>query len=388
MWTYFLHELSRIGKVNQIVCGWVDYIYHHVSSDSYTLSTLDSQQHTPVIQLSSAVAFPGQHCLIHVTDDKNLLFQEMTTRPYQKHYAICLFTKDGNPNDLYDYGIMLQVNHIEHSPDLRHSVVQAIGLFRLRINSLSTDEEGCYVGDITRFDDCNYNDVDGGDAHGIGYSGDDYFDLDFDVQRKQWIMPATNNSTATNSTVPRPIAMSSSSTVTANNSKQAIRPRPCSMRLSSSAPNNIPTFNKTIPGSVNRRTWASTMNFGGSKPPSPPPLLPATINTSQFYFKLIKKASSPISNAIPNINVLFNQEIHPRLVQYLSATANHVWIMQYDWYLQQSDREPVIWWIANVLPFNQEEKIHLLSLSTLRERIMVIYQWFDKLQQQQQQYQS
>jgi len=127
------------------------------------------------------------------------------------------------------------------------------------------------------------------------------------------------------------------------------------------------------------------MTFGGSRPPSPPPLLPATINTSQFYFKSIKKAPPPITTIIPNINVLFNQEIHPRLVQYLSATSNHVWIMQYDWCLQQADRESIIWWTANVLPFSQEEKIHLLSLSTLRERIMVIYQWFDRLQQQQQQ---
>lgn len=376
------HELSRIGKVSQIVCGWVDHIYHNVSSDNYTLSALDSQQHTPIIQVSSAVAFPSQHCLIHVTDDKNSLLQQMTTRPHQKHYAICVFTKDGNSNDLYDYGIMLQVNHVEHSPDIRHSVVQAIGLFRLKINNLSIDEEGSYIGDVTRFDDCNTNDVDGETAHGNSYSGDDYFDLDFDAHSKQWTMPTINSATAPSSTMSRPIAMSSSSTVTANNSKQATRPRPCSMRLSSSAPNNIPTFNN-VPGSVNRRTWASTMNFGGLKPPSPPPLLQTTINTSQFYFKPIKKAPVPVTNATPNINVLFNQEIHPRLVQYLSAIADNVKIMQYDWYLQQSDRESIIWWIANVLPFSLEEKVHLLSLSTLRGRIMVIHQWFDRLQQQQ-----
>lgn len=376
------YELSRIGKVNQIICGWVGRIYHNVSSDNYPISVMDSQQHIPIIQVSSAVAFPSQHCLIHVTDDKNSLLQEMTTRPHQRHFAICVFTKDGNSTDLYDYGIMLQVNHVEHSPDIRHSVVQAIGLFRLKVDNLSLDEEGCYIGDVTRFDDCNINDVDGGAAHGNGCSGDDYFNLDFDVQSKRWTMPTLNNAAASSSTVTRPITMSSSSTVTANNSKQAARPRPCSMRLSSSAPNNIPTFNN-IPGSVNRRTWASTMHFGGPKPPSPPPLLPATINTSQFYFKPIKKAPPPITIAIPNINVVFNQEIHPRIVQYLSATGNHAWIMQYDWYLQQADRESIIWWIANVLPFNQEEKIHLLSLSTLRERIMVIHQWFDRLQQQQ-----
>ncbi|KAL7327703.1 hypothetical protein PS15p_206100 [Mucor circinelloides] len=375
------HELSRIGKINQIVCGWVDYIYHDVSSTNYPLSTLDSQQHIPVIQVSSTVAFPSQHCLIHVTDDKNSLLQEMTTRPHQKHFAICVFAKDGNSNDLYDYGIMLQVNHVEHSPDIRHSVVQAVGLFRLKINNFSIDQEGRYIGSVTRFDDCNTNDVDNNAADGNSCGGDDYFDLDFDTQSKRWTMPTLNNTATTRSTVSRPIA-TSSSTVTANNNIKTTRPRPCSMRLSSSAPNNIPTFNN-IPGLVNRRTWASTMNFGGLKPPSPPPLLPTTINTSQFYFKSVKKAPVPVTSAIPNINLLFNQEIHPRLVQYLSATANHIWIMQYDWYLQQSDRESLIWWIANVLPFNQEEKMHLLSISTLRGRIMIIHQWFDRLQPQQ-----
>ncbi|CEP14769.1 hypothetical protein [Parasitella parasitica] len=363
------HELMRIGKVNQIVSGWIDYAYNNVDSDEFTVSAMNSKQHTPIIKVSLTVAFPSQHCLFHinVTNDKSLLLQEMTTRPHQKHYAICVFTKDSNPNEFYDYGIMMQVNHVEYSPDIRHSVVQAFGLFRLKISNLTIDQEGFYVGDITRFDDINHN-------------NDSDFDLQ--VQTKRWTMPTLSSATTTSISMSRPIS-TSSSTVTRNNNKQVARPRPCSMRLSSSAPNHIPSFNN-IPGSMNRRTWASTMHFGVIKPPSPPPQSPGT-TTAQHYFKPPKKSSLKTLNTVPNINFLFNQEIHPRLVQYLSSTSNHAWIMQYDWHLQQSDQETIVWWIANVLPLDQQEKICLLGISTLRERLMAIYHWFDRLQPPQQQ---
>jgi hypothetical protein len=369
------HELFRIGKVNWIICGWIDYVYNNISNTEYALPTTNSPQPMPIIRISSTVAFPTQHCLFHVTEDKSSLLHKMTTRPRQKHYAICIFTKEDNVNDIFDYGIMLQINHVEHSPDIRHSVVQGIGLFRLKISNLMIDQEGCYIGDVTRFDDTNIND----DTGGARIDNGDY-KLDFEIQNKRWTTPILSNATTTiTTTTTRPIT-TSSSTTTANSNKQMIRPRPCSMRLSSSAPNNIPLFNN-IPGSVNRKTWAFTMQFGGSKPPSPPPQLPVVATAaSQYYFKRHKKPRLT-TNATTNINHIFNQEIHPRLVQYLTNTENHIWIMQYDWYLQQPDRKAMVWWIANVLPLDQEEKIHLLSLSTLQERLMTISYWFDRLQQ-------
>ncbi|GAA5815468.1 hypothetical protein MFLAVUS_008980 [Mucor flavus] len=327
--------LSRLGKVNQIISGWIDYLYNHTIEDQ------TYQQHIPIIQVTGSVTFPTQHCLIQITCDKLSLLNYMVSRPHQRHYAICIFSKLAS-NEFYEYGIMLEIHGVECIPDIRHSVVQASGLFRLRINQLTVDTDGCYTGNVTRLDD---------------QLKDDF--IFEEPKSKRWTMPTnviTTQSTPTTNTTTRKI----------------IRPRPCSMRLSSSAPSNYPySITDTCPGFVNRKVWANGMN--NSKPPSPPPPLHASLK-SQTKVSTLSRIDNSIST-----DSLFYTKLHSFLVQYVLNTGYSVWMMQYEWYLQQPDGlNSAIWWSANLLPLSYNEKIMLLGMDSLRERIMSLILWADK----------
>lgn len=335
-------KLDRIGKVNQIISGWIDYMNHD------TIKEQIHQQHIPIIQVTSAIAFPTQHCLIHVTHDKLNLLDDMISQPNQKHYAICIFSKSSH--EFFDYGIMLQIRGIESSPDLRHSVIQASGLFRLRINQLTVDSDGCYTGDVTRLDDQQKHHE---------------FILEEPVTNKlmqQNKKLASNQVMTTQSTPP---------TVTTNLIRKVVRPRPCSMRLSSSVPNSSPySVLGSCPGSVNRKAWANGMNY--TKPSSSPPLPPSpSPPLSPTTSSILSRLNLNVSN-----ESLFHTELHSFFTQYLSNLDYPVWSMQYEWYLQQPNGlDSVIWWSANILPLTYNEKIMLLGMDSLRERLITLIVW-------------
>jgi ATP-dependent Lon protease len=347
------HELARIGKVNQVISGWLDFlnngmIYYPKNDQDQIVPS----QHMPIIEVTSAVVFPTQHCLIHVTNDCRSLLKQMVNNPHRNHYAICVFGQ-GNES-LHDYGVMLQINHVEYSPDVRHSVVQAVGLFRLGISQLTLDENNCYTGDVTRLDDS-----------------------EFELPSKKYKAPdvITNNNTQD-----------------APLERKLKRIRPCSMRLGSSISSNYQfSMSNNIPVCNYRKTWATSTQF--SKPSSPHLLWTYTQPTYAVSpcskHNITNKIPNPppphqksaTTTAIPtlaNVDTLLAGDLHPRLVQYLSRMNNEAWLKQYEVYTQQFDRSTLIWWVSNALPLHQEEKLQLLAMQSLKERIMAIIYFMDK----------
>ncbi|KAI7889906.1 uncharacterized protein EV154DRAFT_512792 [Mucor mucedo] len=53
---YCRTQLDRIGKINQLVSGWLNYLNHTLLNES--------PESIPIIQITGAVGFPTQHCLI------------------------------------------------------------------------------------------------------------------------------------------------------------------------------------------------------------------------------------------------------------------------------------------------------------------------------------
>ncbi|KAI8389409.1 hypothetical protein BD560DRAFT_78169 [Blakeslea trispora] len=352
--------LTRIGKVNQIISGWLDYIYHNQFAQSQKdLDSLAPIRHIPILQVTQKVTFPSQHCIIHITKDPKGLLRQIEARPHQKHHIICVFARSDStyPAAIYDHAVMLQINHIEYSPDNRHFVIQAMGVFRLRLEQFTLDQDDCYVGNIYRLDDTN--DID---------------DLDILLTPKSnpWPLPTSP---------PQPMVSTSSTTRKHLPKKVSTRPRPCSMRLSSSAPNTarFSVAENNTPGSANRRVWAAGLliPYGG----------PISLNSTDYD----KRQSILNGTIIPNLitsklnthllteNDLFEQELHPRITQFLNTMSDRARSMQYDWYLQQSDRTALVWWIANILPLQQEEKIHVLCIQSLKERITTLINFIDHL---------
>lgn len=384
-------EINRIGKENQLINEWLNYLNNIESyypnedqsagSSSDEEETLQQPQYSiPLIQVSSAVSFPTQHCLFRILDLQRIL-KRSARRGYRKLYAICVFTKPST-NDFYEHGVMLQIDHIEHIADIRHSVVQATGLFRLRVNHLTVDSNNCYTGDVVRLDDLVENSED------LTINRQ----LIEQTKNKRWTMPTTviANTVSTPST---PTTSTSTVVTTAasqlhipTTSRKMTRPRPCSMRLSSSAPNNFYLSHSDIyPGS--RRPWGTIMN---NKPSSPPPSFNTTVNNLAKKSQQQSPSKVPVLQQQPSrssgtntptftsLNELFDGELHPYIIHYLTNVGNEAWIMQYDWHLLNSNRNTVVWWVANVLPLEYNEKILLLSMETLRERMMALVAWADK----------
>lgn len=177
---------------------------------------------------------------------------------------------------------MLQIHHVEHLPDIRHSVIQAQGLFRLKIHHLLLDTlDNCYTGHVTRFDDVQAEEM--------------YMDrqqwIEQQTKLKRWTLPP---STITPSQTTPPLLKHRvvSSVAVAAAAGGSPRPRPFSIRLSSSALNNYSPSTTTLenyPGSSSRRTWSTMMQSMNNKTPnsSPPPPLPPSASIA------IKKPKIP-----------------------------------------------------------------------------------------------
>lgn len=307
---YCRRQLMGIGKINQLVSGWIDYLNHN--------SLYESQEEIPIIHITGAVGFPTQHCLIHITQDRLSLLKRMTMHlHHQKHYAICIFSND--TTDVYQHGLMLQIHGIEHMQDLRHSVVQGSGLFRLGIDPLQF-KDGCYTGEVTRLED----------------------------------MISTRNPTKPSQLI----------TTQSTPARKISRPRPCSMRLSSSAPSHHSQSNYSsgvsCPGSVYRKTWATDFL---KKPTSPPP-------TPTF-----KKQHTKLPMVYTNFEDTFHGQFCPIVYKHISESQR---LMQYEWYLQQGDRDAMVWWGAHILPLTFEEKMSVLSLDSVRERMIMLIHLINK----------
>ncbi|OBZ86061.1 LON peptidase N-terminal domain and RING finger protein 1 [Choanephora cucurbitarum] len=323
--------LNRIGKINEIISGWLDYVYHDGPSKQTSLDPSMPVQHTPILQVTQKITFPFQHCIIHITKDPKGLLRQIEARPYQKHHIICVFSKPDSAS-IYDHAMMLRINHMEYSPDNRHFVIQAVGVFRLRLDQFRLQEDDCYVGNIYRLDDDN----------------DDLDTLLTSCHPAQTIHPIDK--------LPK---------------KPSSRPRPYSMRLSSSAPSTHLTrfsINRNTPGSMPRRVWAAGFH---SSP----------VQYDDLQVKMMPDFMKTKINSLLTEHELFEQELHPRILQFLNTMSDGARSMQYDWYLQQpqSDHAALVWWIANTVPLPQEQKIHVLSLQSLKERILALISLLDHL---------
>lgn len=109
-------QLSRIGKVNQVIAGWTRSLYQQNE-------TTETAIELPVLGLSNNATVPlNQDCLFRIShndNNNNNLFRDMVENPYQARYAICISNH---------VPILFRVHHIECSSDLRYSVIQAYSL--------------------------------------------------------------------------------------------------------------------------------------------------------------------------------------------------------------------------------------------------------------------
>lgn len=304
------HTLGRLGKVNQLLVHWFSFLFNSNSIMNEHSSSV------ALIQLNiSTLVVPSQPCLFHLSTNNSIL-EYMSANPNQDHYAICLFTKDTD-HSFYEYGTMVQLTHIDIVPGLSHIVIQAMGLFRVKINQISFDLFNCcYVGDITRLDDRTEPSA-----------------VDSD-----WNLPIRNNKLLSN------------------------QPRPVSMRLGNTLPSFKP-LNTYLSSSC--PSWISHMTAHRH--------IPASLNT------FLPSPSSPSDQfQQQTVNTLIDQQLLPLLNGFFTKHEHHV--TQYRWYLQKEEpeaAEALIWWLGVILPLTDQQKLYLFKTHTLLERITQLISWLN-----------
>ncbi|KAI9261976.1 hypothetical protein BY458DRAFT_439419 [Sporodiniella umbellata] len=225
------------------------------------------------------------------------------------HYAVCLFSRDSSTS-FYEYGTMIRLDHVDTSPDQAHTVIQAVGLFRVKVNRLSLDQAGrCYYGDMMRLDDRE-----------IPHS-----------EENRWLPPIITQTPPLS-----PIH----------------RSRPSSMRQSPSSPTFRPA-EAYLP--FTRPSW----NHLNLTPPWPvSPLLNTFLAPSLFPL-------DPCTLALVDALLL---KLHPCFLKHLVSQKAH--LTQYQWYLDHKPQstEALLWWLVLTLPFPHHQKLELYGKNTLYER--------------------
>lgn len=317
-------ELSRIGKTCQTIAHWVQFIYQKPTATTALIS-----EYIPIIKLNALITFPTQSYLFHINHHNNQsLFKQMIQSPFQHHYALCLFYSKEDEH-YYDYGIIVKINHVEHSSDIQHSVIQAYGLFRLRIHQLLRDERdtNTFISYVTRLDDMNTT-----DAINRSLSAPTSYMQIAPSHRK------ISHTKSTQHTVPMSMA------------------RPCGIKLSYSAPNvQVTRFHY-------RRTWTNVMQFTKHymTPPNTQPLL-------------LPPAQPTIYDSVDDFKLKL--ELNARVQNYLLQQKNPDLLIKYECYNEQGVE--YIWWLCTILPFRQNDKIYLFSLLSLRDRILTLIHYMD-----------
>lgn len=314
------YVLDRIGKICQLLSHWIQAIYQQKST------SIISQEYIPIIKLNTAVTFPTQHCLFHINQHNNQsLFKQMIQNPYQHHYALCLFYSNEDEH-YYDYGVMVKINHVEHSSDIQHSVIQAYGLFRLRIHQILQDSDNTYISYVTRLEDSHHSSI----MHPSSSS------------------PLRISPTTTTTTIHIP-------------SKPMSMARPSMLKHSNSLPNNSHHETNIMHQYHHRKTWTSPMQFTHyyMKQPSP--------------FDLTTTATKCEPSPPPIDDVKLKNELDQRVQLYLQQKPEL--LMKYECYNEQEVE--YIWWLCTILPFQQPDKIYLLSLLSLRARILSLIDYMD-----------
>ncbi|KAI8993713.1 hypothetical protein BDB01DRAFT_894328 [Pilobolus umbonatus] len=317
--------LVRIGKTNQLLSDWMKFIKDPSFKYQYKNDPL------PIIQLSSNVVFPSLTYYIHITNDTNSVFDNLAPNLHQSHHALCIPQEGSQPGE---YGTMVQIVHLERLPDLSHSVVQVVGLFRVKLSKLSRTEYGSYLGSVARWDD------------------------------------TLIKTSCSEEIIDRP------SLVKMNIPSQPPNKRPRPSSMISFSPNSCRLLVKPPTAPSTRKVWAQSWICAPSRSSFEYTYYSFVWNKlkrSQGRSSVEKNKRIRVLLDTASVKDLYDDYLLPLLQQF--TRFDHELIKRYEWCTQQEESMDVtLWWVANTLPFN--EKIHILKSQSLSDRMLTILCWY------------
>ena len=390
------------------------------SMDVHTINDFDSSD-TRVPLLIGSISFPHVNCVIHVFEPRyRLMLRRIMASPRQR-FAMCLARRKRTQQTqapFYEYGTILELMHVQTLPDGR-SIVQAVGSHRFKVTNYDS-VDGYHMADIERIDDIDREQE--------------------SLLEQQQILKASAMRARQNATVAPPTAAAAPSAspmmarpamarpmMPMSARPMAARPmatpmaarpmaaRPMSARpMAASAASARPIAQPRM--GQQRQSWAQQahpqtqpqanrapwlqMHYQGLSAARPKPHMQqatAQPQPQQQQQQAYANASLlPVEKVPKNRQVQSTNELLDELADFVEKLMRMKQQQQSNlssWLnalgdppaLRGANRDSVIfiWWIVNMLPVvSEEEKLPLLAMRTVRERVLLIVSWVDKFEDQ------
>ncbi|KAI8064888.1 PUA-like domain-containing protein [Thamnidium elegans] len=344
------------------------------SMDEHNLNDFDSTD-TRVPLLIGSLSFPHINCVIHIFEPRYRLMLRRIMASSRRRFAMCLARRkrtSQNQPPFYEYGTILELMNVQTLSDGR-SIVQAVGSHRFKVLNFDL-VDGYHMADIERIDD-----IDREQEH---------------LLEQQQILKA--------SAMPaRPMAARPMAARPMAARPMAARPmaaRPMSARPATARPPAQPMMTQQ------RQSWAQQAHPQTQAPVSRAPWLQMHVrglSAARPKAHAQPQQASPNTTLLPAEKVEKNRqeqstdELLDELATFIDKLLLHRQQQQTgmaNWMnalgdppvLRGPSRDKVIlsWWIVNMMPSGEDEKLPLLAMRTVRERVLVIISWVDKFQDQ------
>lgn len=382
------------------------------SADVHALNDFDSSD-TRVPLLIGSLSFPHINCVIHVFEPRYRLMLRRIMSSSRRRFAMCLARRNRTQQQqpFYEYGTILELMHVQTLPDGR-SIVQAVGSHRFKVTNFDL-VDGYHMADIERIDDIDREQESLLEQQQI---------LKASAMRARQQQQATSATPAAAAAVParpiaaavRPMAARPMAARPMAARPMAARPmaaRPMAARPMSARPQQQQQQQSTAPmmgqqrqswaqrahpqtqGQVNRAPW-SQMHVQGLSAAQPKPHM-AQVQQRQSQESYANASLLPTEKATKNRQEQSTNELLEELatfVEKLSQLKQGTGNMS-SWLnalgeppvLRGANRDAVImiWWIVNMVPVvSEDEKLPLLAMRTVRERVLLVVSWVDKFEDQ------
>lgn len=387
------------------------------SADVHTINDFDSSD-TRVPLLIGSLSFPHINCVIHVFEPRYRLMLRRIMSSSRRRFAMCLARRNRTQQQqpFYEYGTILELMHVQTLPDGR-SIVQAVGSHRFKVTNFDL-VDGYHMADIERIDDIDREQESLLEQQQILKASAMRARQQQQQQQQQSSTPTAAPTPArpmaaavrpmvARPMVARPMAAASARPMAAR--PMAARPmaaRPMSARPQQPQAQTTPMMGQQrqswaqrahpqTQGQVNRAPWLQ-MHVQGLSAAQPKPHMAQAQAQQQRQQETYANASlMPTEKVAKNRQEQSTNELLEelatfveKLLQLKQGTGNiSSWLnaLGDPPVLRGANRDAVvmIWWVVNMIPVvSEDEKLPLLAMRTLRERVLLVISWVDKFEDQ------
>lgn len=378
------------------------------SMDVHAANDFDSSE-TRVPLLIGSVSFPHVNCVIHIFEPRYRLMLRRIMSSSRRRFGMCLARRKRTQQDqtpFYEYGTMMEMMHVQSLPDGR-SIVQAVGSHRFRVVNFELID-GYHMADIERIDDIDREQENLLEQQQILKASA----MRARSQQQQASVAAAPVVARPMTSRPMAAAVRPSSMAASAASVRAhamsSRPPPSSM-TQQMARHQVPGQQRTswaqqahpqTQQQVSRAPWLQMHVRGLSAARPKPHMSPSSAQQQTQHAQpgyphqnLLPPTEKPIKHRQEQSTDELLDELASFIDKLLqrrqsasgsSAAANWLSALGDPPILRGVGRDRVImsWWIVNMMPLGEDEKLPLLGMKTLRERLLVIVSWVDRFQDQ------